>query len=172
MSDWTQNFVIFFVCLLVLIGHGVLFGFALWGGHKISFPDDDPHVGYQPGGTSRGTLNLVWSCLSTIFICLYASVHTSVPNSNAAKWKKMVSKIGLVGIGLLAPEAIVMLSAADFFEAMRGTKELRRVLRNNPPSRTNVEKAERPKGKSFDDDRGDGDNHDDEDENISKTDRL
>jgi len=36
-------------------------------------------VGWVPEPEGRGTVGLLWTCLSTLFICVWASLHLNVP---------------------------------------------------------------------------------------------
>lgn len=56
------------------------FGIILHEGSITRFPPSDERVAYMPGPTKRGTIGLIWSCISTIFSCVYVSVHVDVPN--------------------------------------------------------------------------------------------
>lgn len=49
-------------------------------GHHTQYPSSDPHLGFTPGPTTRGMLNIVSACASTIFTCVYVSVHLDVPD--------------------------------------------------------------------------------------------
>ncbi|GJE84065.1 hypothetical protein PsYK624_001400 [Phanerochaete sordida] len=52
-------------------------------GQHTQFPPSQPHVGFVAGPDYRGTVNVIWVCMSTIFTCVYLSVHIDVPD----KWK-------------------------------------------------------------------------------------
>ena len=62
--------------LLSLIGTVIV----LVHGHLTQYPSSDPHLGFTPGPNTRGTLNLISACASTIFTCVYVSVHLDVPD--------------------------------------------------------------------------------------------
>ena len=56
----------------------------------------------------RSTLNVLWSCLSTIFTCTWISIH---PNISAPKDSKLIvlrMRLVLMGYALLAPEIIAV----------------------------------------------------------------
>ncbi|EKM59107.1 uncharacterized protein PHACADRAFT_181111 [Phanerochaete carnosa HHB-10118-sp] len=58
--------------------------FILKSGHPIQFPPSDPHVGFVAGPDYRGTLNIIWVCISTIFTCVYLSVHVDISDKSRA----------------------------------------------------------------------------------------
>lgn len=57
---------------------GLLFIFR--HGHATAFHPEDPHVGWVENPGRRGTLNIIWTCFSTIFTCVYVSVHIDIPD--------------------------------------------------------------------------------------------
>lgn len=59
--------------------------FILSRGHPTQFLHSDPRVGFHPGPAFRGTLNIIWVCMSTIFTCVYISVHSDVPDESKAQ---------------------------------------------------------------------------------------
>ena len=62
----------------------IIFAVAINGGHtNLTFPT--PHLHFVPGPKGRGTLNLISVCMSTIFTCVYVSVHGDVPDPSKAE---------------------------------------------------------------------------------------
>lgn len=49
-------------------------------GRATAFPPEDPHVAWTPNPDHRGSFNIIWVCISTIFTCVYVSVHIDVPD--------------------------------------------------------------------------------------------
>lgn len=49
-------------------------------GSTTVFEPSDSRVGWVEGPTDRGTMNLIWVCASTIYTCVYVSVHIDVLN--------------------------------------------------------------------------------------------
>lgn len=49
-------------------------------GSTTVFQPSDSRVGWVDGPTDRGTMNLIWVCASTIYTCVYVSVHIDVLN--------------------------------------------------------------------------------------------
>lgn len=82
-------------------------------------------VGYTSGPNTRGTMNLIWSCLTTIFACVYAAMHFSVPKTNHTTLRRMWTKVGWVTLGLVAPEFMVVKAAEEWLLARKLTKEMR-----------------------------------------------
>ena len=51
---------------------------VLHRGTTTEFSSSDSRVGWVEGPTSRGTMNIIWVCASTIYTCVYVSVHIDV----------------------------------------------------------------------------------------------
>jgi len=58
-------------------------------------------------GECRTLLSIVWSCLFTILLCTWVSLHPNIPGPEE-KWSKVAwRRVGLMTLALLAPEIIV-----------------------------------------------------------------
>ena len=98
----------------------------------------DLYHGWMPSPNTRGTTDILWSCLSTIFLCVWTALHLPVPyyrreikfSDNRRLWlrKKIVaSKIVPALFSVLVPEFLVFQAVIDFSDARRTIKDLRRV---------------------------------------------
>ena len=80
-----QEFIVlYFLALGVTAFPSTLVGLAiiLLQGHTTDFSSSNPRLAFVSSPESRGTLNLITACLSTIFTCVYVSVHVDVPDSS------------------------------------------------------------------------------------------
>ncbi|KAK7688816.1 hypothetical protein QCA50_007505 [Cerrena zonata] len=59
-------------------------------GHKTQFTDSDHRLGYVPGPEARGTLDLIWTCVSIIFTCVYISIHIDISNGESREFAKQI----------------------------------------------------------------------------------
>lgn len=90
-----------------------------WGHSTVFSPSDTP-VGWQHSGSTRGTLDIINSCISTLVTCVYTAVHFNLPHSEAHRlspWKKVRSKdfwlefwvqVSFWLLGLFSPEMLVL----------------------------------------------------------------
>ncbi|GJE84064.1 hypothetical protein PsYK624_001390 [Phanerochaete sordida] len=79
------EFLLLYLVLLALIAvplTSISIVAVLRHGQPTQFPPSQPHVGFVAGPDYRGTMNIIWVCMSTIFTCVYLSVHVNVPD----KW--------------------------------------------------------------------------------------
>ena len=61
---------------LTIVGLVIIFRHS----HPTDFSPSDNRLGFTSSPDFRGTLDIVWSCMSTIFTCVYVSVHVDVPD--------------------------------------------------------------------------------------------
>ncbi|KUJ21636.1 uncharacterized protein LY89DRAFT_637487 [Mollisia scopiformis] len=65
-----------------------------------------PNVGWVAGPKQRGTLILVYGCLSTIFASTWTVLHLNVPGPEDTPWLKALRKAKWMAITVLFPEFI------------------------------------------------------------------
>lgn len=70
-------------------------------------------VGWKAGPTERGTLNLVWSCVLTIFACTWTVLHLNIPTHNDSKWTRSLRKVKWMIINIVFPEFILSKAICD-----------------------------------------------------------
>ena len=63
----------------------------------------------------RTLFGIIWSCLSTIIICAWTSVHPNVPPPNA--WKARWNRLRLMFWMIIAPELVLAWAVRQFFAA-------------------------------------------------------
>ena len=69
----------------------------------------------EPSG--RGTWSILWSCLSTIFICTWAVLHLDVPKPEHSRHYLYLRKTVSMLIAMIAPEFISKKSAEHYLDA-------------------------------------------------------
>ena len=63
-------------------------------------------VHWQPSCGTRGTNDVLSTCLITMFLCVWTAIHLNVPPPES-KWKTILTKVNWLLIALLAPEMVV-----------------------------------------------------------------
>lgn len=86
--------------------------------------------GWVSTDCGRGTSDILWSCLFTIFLCVWTVFHRPLPHyqgesSHSFRTKIVRSKIVPAIIVLIAPEFLIFTAVRDFQDAMKRKKELR-----------------------------------------------
>lgn len=67
-------------------------------------------------------MDIVWSCVITITLCIWTSVYGNVPAVKDTRWDRFRDKMFLAGIGLLGPEFLIVLSSTQWDSAQRSLK--------------------------------------------------
>lgn len=62
-------------------------------------------VHWQPNPTTRGTFDILSTCIITLLLCVWTSVHLNVPRPGGF-WESRFRKVGWLLLALLAPEVV------------------------------------------------------------------
>lgn len=87
----------------------------------------------------RGSLQIVWTCLFTLIVCVYQVLHLSIPDEDdlsayTPRWRQSFSKFlkaidwrsfKWAVVAVIAPEAILTSSAIEFYEAWTRLRKIR-----------------------------------------------
>lgn len=79
---------------------------------------DTQYVGWVPVPLTRGTLDIVQTCVSTLFLCAYTTLHLNVPDQGETFWQKTWYSAKWVCIGVLAPEVVLACAAKELAAAL------------------------------------------------------
>ncbi|KIJ58913.1 hypothetical protein HYDPIDRAFT_119057, partial [Hydnomerulius pinastri MD-312] len=74
--------------------------------------------------TCRTLTNIVWSCLATIFACIWTAVHRNIPGPDQTWLGGVLEKAKVVVITLLAPEWVLAWAIRQFLKSWVLAKEL------------------------------------------------
>ena len=72
-------------------------------GHNFT-DSNDPH--WVPEPDRRGTYSILSTCLVTLSLCVWTSVHLNIPEHREGAAKQQLRKAGWMLMGLLSPEAV------------------------------------------------------------------
>lgn len=84
-------------------------------GYQITDPTQS--VGWVGNPRFRGTLELVWTCVFTLFTCLWASLHLNIPAPEDTELTKFRRKLKWTFIAASFPELVVGIAFVDWWEA-------------------------------------------------------
>ena len=76
-----------------------------------------PNAQWQPEPDGRGTASLLQTCLLTILLCVYNSVHLNIPIHKDSEWRKFYAKSKFVILALFAPEILTYFAWAQRTDA-------------------------------------------------------
>ncbi|KAE8449594.1 hypothetical protein EG329_007924 [Mollisiaceae sp. DMI_Dod_QoI] len=86
------------------------------------------------GPSTRGTFGLVFSCVITLFLCVWTTVHVNIdPPANGKSWipKRAIKKFGWACATLIFPEGAMAIAHYERMTAWRLLKEMKKLYDNN-----------------------------------------
>src|ERR1700761_2360925 len=64
----------------------------------------------------RSSYDILWTCLVTIFACIYTSLHMDLPTGERPRWMEWCWKVFCVAINLVAPEFVALYAVQQYWE--------------------------------------------------------
>ena len=64
--------------------------------------------------TQRTVGNIIWSCMTTVFVCLWVVVHPNIPGPTESVF---VARLKIMGCMLIAPELVIVWAGRQWFAA-------------------------------------------------------
>jgi hypothetical protein len=123
---------------------------------------NDAKVGWRDGPSERGTLTILWSCLSTVIACTWTILHLNIPSRLDGALTKTIRKAKWTIITVLFPGFIFSKAVCELQMAVddlytiglkdgltwnapfgRGLRFLRRVLHYSPKRQGKKRKSKR-----------------------------
>ncbi|KDR70357.1 hypothetical protein GALMADRAFT_1350213 [Galerina marginata CBS 339.88] len=72
---------------------------------------------------TRSRADIIWSCLATIFVCTWVSVHPNIPALGESWWKKAFRRLELMFWSVIAPELMIWWAAQQWAAARELAKK-------------------------------------------------
>jgi hypothetical protein len=83
-----------------------------------------PRQAWVPEPEGRGTIQLLWSSLFTLFICLWTSLHLNLPAKDDCQTLRLLRKMKWTAIAAIAPEVVLTMAYAQWWASRRDTKKM------------------------------------------------
>jgi hypothetical protein len=83
--------------------------------------------GWQSAQNERGTIDILWSCASTLFICVWVMMHLNIPSRRDRKWTIYLRKAKWLVLGVLAPELVMLFASGQWASAKRSVRDMRHL---------------------------------------------
>lgn len=93
-------------------------------GYQIADPMQS--VGWVGSPEFRGTLDLIWTCLFTLFTCLWASLHLNVPAPEDTEYTKFWRKLKWTCIAATFPELVIGMAFVNWWDARHDAATMRK----------------------------------------------
>jgi len=71
----------------------------------------------EPDVTTRGTWDILQSCVVAIFFCTATSLHLNIPNEMYGDWRRRWTRFCWMTVNTLAPEIFMCIAMSQFLEA-------------------------------------------------------
>ncbi|KAF6804569.1 hypothetical protein CSOJ01_10103 [Colletotrichum sojae] len=88
-------------------------------------------AGWVPSPSTRGTWDIVLSCVVTLFACVYSVLHINIP-MNPNNFAIFPTKVRWVVFAMLFPDTIVVMAYAQYSKAQKLQKQLRKLREDLP----------------------------------------
>jgi hypothetical protein len=76
--------------------------------------------GWTGSPDSRGTIDIIYDCATTAFLCCWSVLVLNVPKPDSSTLQNIVHKLLLVALCALAPELILQMAMGQWLQARRG----------------------------------------------------
>ncbi|KAK4161343.1 hypothetical protein QBC43DRAFT_217806 [Cladorrhinum sp. PSN259] len=94
--------------------------------------ESEVKVGWAAGPTRRGTLTLLWGCLSTIFASTWTVLHLNVPHPDEPWWVTAGRKVKWMAITVLFPEFIFSKAVCELRQAVADLQHMHVAMKKTP----------------------------------------
>ncbi|KAI9722024.1 MAG: hypothetical protein M1812_001984 [Candelaria pacifica] len=88
-------------------------------------------TGWTAEPNTRGTIGLLWSCLSTLLICTWTIQHLNIPAEEDSKWYIFFRKLKWTIISLIAPEILAGGAITEHINVHRQVKHWNQTVVNS-----------------------------------------
>ena len=88
---------------------------------------------WQSDPNGRGTSGILQTCITTLALCVYSSIHLNLPKHKAPKRQKLLRKLQWMLMALLAPELVVFTAWTQRRNAENMVTALRKAYGQKDP---------------------------------------
>ena len=84
-------------------------------------------MGWTSSPNTRGTIDIIWSCIFVVFLSTWTTLHHNVPPVKKGPVWRLRNKILLMGVGLLAPEYVATIAFTELRTALTVQSHMRNL---------------------------------------------
>ena len=88
------------------------------------------HQGWVPQPDGRGTLDILTTCISTMFLCSWSILCMNLPSPSDSAWASFRRKIYLTGLGVGGPEFVFQIALGQWASARTCVKAFKETGHN------------------------------------------
>ena len=74
--------------------------------------------------SERGTIDIIWGCLATLFVCVWVMLHLNVPAKDDSDWTLFLRRTRWLTVAVLAPELVMLFASGQWASAKRSVGEM------------------------------------------------
>ena len=63
-------------------------------------------VHWKPSPETRGTFDILTTCVVTMLLCVWTAVHLNIPSFESTWFERLMRKTGWLVLALIAPELV------------------------------------------------------------------
>ncbi|PNS16453.1 hypothetical protein CAC42_187 [Sphaceloma murrayae] len=93
-----------------------------WASHLNN--TDTLETGWISQPESRGTMDILWACSSTLFICVWVMLHLNIPARDDSFLIVVVRKLKWFVMSMLAPELVMLFAGGQWAAACRSVSDM------------------------------------------------
>lgn len=82
-------------------------------------------VSWAPNPDGRGTIEILWTCFATIFLCTWSAVHPNLPGLGEKERRIYYRRLGYVLFCIVAPEYVASVAIQELSGAMKVKEQVR-----------------------------------------------
>jgi hypothetical protein len=83
--------------------------------------------GWVSQPNQRGTIDILWTCLTTLFICLWVQLHLNVPARHEGFFHQSFRRCRWLILGALVPEALLLAAGGQWASAKRSLIDMKKL---------------------------------------------
>ena len=89
--------------------------------------DSQLRSGWVSQPDQRGTIDIIWSCVATLSICVWAMLHLNVPSQNDSQLTLTLRRVRWMILAVLAPELVMLFASGQWASARRSVAQMREL---------------------------------------------
>lgn len=87
----------------------------------------EPRLGWVSSPDGRGTLDIIWSCLVTVFLCVWSVLCLNLPAKDDTYWQHVWRKFRWALVSVFGPEFLLVFAIGQWCSARRSVKAFRGI---------------------------------------------
>ncbi|KAF2819771.1 hypothetical protein CC86DRAFT_362044 [Ophiobolus disseminans] len=100
--------------------------------------DPDGKQGWYSAPNYRSTLDIIWPCLLTVFLCCWTAIHPDIPPPSSTWQQRYLDRTACLFLGAVAPEIFVHFAFRERFMAKKDYESMVSVLGRESCSMTHA----------------------------------